>query len=395
MSASAPITQDVITIPRKPSTAGRLNLVGLTRGALRAALIDAGTPEKQAAMRERQLWQWIYHKGVRDFALMTNLAKDYRALLSRHFTIEIPELVSRHLSEDGTRKYLVRIAGGHEVEVVYIPEEGRGTLCISSQVGCTLTCSFCHTGTQKLVRNLTAGEIVGQIMLARDDLGEWPEPGRAPKNETRLLSNIVLMGMGEPLYNFENVRDAMKIAMDDEGISLSRRRITLSTSGVVPEIARTAEEIGCLLAVSFHATTDDVRNKLVPINKRWPIAELLEALRAYPKASNSERITFEYVMLKGVNDSDEDARRLLTLIRGIPAKINLIPFNEWPGTPYQRSDWGRIRKFADIIHKAGYASPIRTPRGEDIMAACGQLKSATERARKTRAQIVAETGITP
>ena len=395
MSASAPITQDVITIPRKPSTAGRLNLVGLTRGALRAALIDAGTPEKQAAMRERQLWQWIYHKGVRDFALMTNLAKDYRALLARHFTIEIPELVSRHLSEDGTRKYLVRIAGGHEVEVVYIPEEGRGTLCISSQVGCTLTCSFCHTGTQKLVRNLTAGEIVGQIMLARDDLGEWPEPGRAPKNETRLLSNIVLMGMGEPLYNFENVRDAMKIAMDDEGISLSRRRITLSTSGVVPEIARTAEEIGCLLAVSFHATTDDVRNKLVPINKRWPIAELLEALRAYPKASNSERITFEYVMLKGVNDSDEDARRLLTLIRGIPAKINLIPFNEWPGAPYQRSDWGRIRKFADIIHKAGYASPIRTPRGEDIMAACGQLKSATERARKTRAQIVAETGITP
>lgn len=395
MSASAPITQDVITIPRKPSTAGRLNLVGLTRGALRAALIDAGTPEKQAAMRERQLWQWIYHKGVRDFALMTNLAKDYRALLARHFTIEIPELVSRHLSEDGTRKYLVRIAGGHEVEVVYIPEEGRGTLCISSQVGCTLTCSFCHTGTQKLVRNLTAGEIVGQIMLARDDLGEWPEPGRAPKNETRLLSNIVLMGMGEPLYNFENVRDAMKIAMDDEGISLSRRRITLSTSGVVPEIARTAEEIGCLLAVSFHATTDDVRNKLVPINKRWPIAELLEALRAYPKASNSERITFEYVMLKGVNDSDEDARRLLTLIRGIPAKINLIPFNEWPGAPYQRSDWGRIRKFADIIHKAGYASPIRTPRGEDIMAACGQLKSATERARKTRAQIAAETGITP
>jgi 23S rRNA (adenine2503-C2)-methyltransferase len=276
--------------------------------------------------------------------------------------------------------------------VVYIPEADRGTLCISSQVGCTLTCSFCHTGTQKLVRNLTAGEIIGQVMLARDDLGEWPEKG-APKNETRLLSNIVLMGMGEPLYNFENVRDAMKIAMDAEGIQLSRRRITLSTSGVVPEIARTAEEIGCLLAVSFHATTDETRNKLVPINKRWNIEELLGALRDYPRLSNSERITFEYVMLKGVNDSDADARRLVKLIQGIPAKINLIPFNEWPGSPYERSDWERIEKFADIVHKAGYASPIRTPRGEDIMAACGQLKSATERARKSRKEIAAETGL--
>jgi len=324
---------------------------------------------------------------------MTNLAKAYRAELAEHFVIKVPEVVSRTVSTDGTRKYLVRIAGGHEVEVVYIPETDRGTLCISSQVGCMLTCSFCHTGTQKLVRNLTAGEIVGQIMVARDDLGEWPELGRAPKNETRLLSNVVLMGMGEPLYNFENVRDAMKIAMDNEGICLSRRRITLSTSGVVPEIARTANEIGCMLAISFHATTDEVRNKLVPINKRWPLADLLDALRAYPKASNSERITFEYVMLKGVNDSDEDARRLVQLIKGIPAKINLIPFNEWPGAPYERSDWERIERFADIVYKAGYASPIRTPRGEDIMAACGQLKSATERARKSRTQIALETGL--
>jgi len=300
--------------------------------------------------------------------------------------------VSRQVSADGTRKYLVRIAGGHEVETVYIPEENRGTLCISSQVGCTLTCSFCHTGTQKLVRNLTAGEIVGQVMLARDDLGEWPVPGE-PKDETRLVSNVVLMGMGEPLYNFENVRDAMRVVMDGEGLSLSRRRITLSTSGIVPEIARTAEEIGCLLAVSFHATTDEVRDRLVPVNKKWNIETLLNALRDYPRLSNSERITFEYVMLKGVNDSDADARRLVKLIAGIPAKINLIPFNEWPGAPYERSDWERIEAFADIIYKAGYASPIRTPRGEDIMAACGQLKSATERARKSRAEIAAEAGL--
>ncbi len=392
MSATNPITPDVLTIPRRLPEGGRTNLVGLTRDGMRAALIEAGTPERQAKMRVGQIWQWIYHWGLRDFALMTNLAKDYRAMLAERFEIALPEVVTRQLSEDGTRKYLVRIAGGHEVEVVYIPEEDRGTLCISSQVGCTLTCTFCHTGTQKLVRNLTVAEIVGQIMIARDDLGEWPVPG-APKDETRLLSNIVLMGMGEPLYNFENVRDAMKIAMDPEGISLSRRRITLSTSGVVPEIARTATEIGCNLAVSFHATTDAVRDVLVPINKRWPIAELLDALRAYPGLSNSERITFEYVMLKGVNDSDEDARRLVRLIKGIPAKINLIPFNEWPGAPYERSDWSRIRTFADIIYKAGYASPIRTPRGEDIMAACGQLKSATERARKSKAMIEAEAGV--
>ena len=391
MDAKAPITQDVLTIPRKLPE-GPTNLVGLTRDAMRDALIAIGTPEKQAKMRVGQIWQWIYYWGVRDFEQMTNLAKDYRAKLAENFVIAVPEVVARQVSEDGTRKYLVRIAGGHEVEVVYIPETDRGTLCISSQVGCTLTCSFCHTGTQKLVRNLTTAEIVGQIMVARDDLGEWPERG-APKDETRLLSNIVLMGMGEPLYNFENVRDAMKIAMDGEGISLSRRRITLSTSGVVPEIARTAEEIGCQLAISFHATTDEVRDRLVPINKRWNIAELLDALREYPKVSNSERITFEYVMLDGVNDTDEDAHRLIKLIDGIPAKINLIPFNEWPGAPYKRSSNNRIRRFADIIYKAGYASPIRTPRGEDSMAACGQLKSATERARKSKAQIAQEAGL--
>lgn len=389
---SAPLTPDVLTIPRKLPDSGRINLVGLTRDQLREALLAAGTPERMVKMRVGQVWQWVYHWGVRDFALMTNLAKDYRALLAERFEIVLPEVVTRQISADGTRKYLVRIAGGHEVETVYIPEEDRGTLCISSQVGCTLTCSFCHTGTQKLVRNLTAGEIVGQVMLARDDLGEWPVQG-APKDETRLISNIVLMGMGEPLYNFENVRDAMKVVMDNEGIALGRRRITLSTSGVVPEIARTATEIGCLLAVSFHATTDEVRDKLVPINKRWNIATLLDALKAYPGLSNSERITFEYVMLDGVNDTKEDAWRLVELLKGIPAKVNLIPFNEWPGAPYKRSSGNRIHAFADIIHNAGYASPIRTPRGEDIMAACGQLKSATERGRKSAKAIASEAGL--
>lgn len=390
--STTPITQDLITIPRKLPD-GPKNLVGLSRDQLREALLEIGTPEKQAKMRTGQIWQWIYQKGVRSFDDMTNLSKDLRANLAEHCVVEVPEVVTKQVSTDGTRKYLVRIAGGHEVEIVYIPETNRGTLCISSQVGCTLTCSFCHTGTQKLVRNLTAGEIIGQVMVARDDLGEWPEPGRNPNVEGRLLSNIVLMGMGEPLYNFEAVRDAMKIAMDPEGISLSRRRITLSTSGVVPEIARTADEIGCMLAVSFHATTDEIRDGLVPINKKWPIKELLDALRAYPKASNSERITFEYVMIKGVNDTDEDARRLVELIQGIPAKINLIPFNEWPGSPYERSSNNRIYAFSEIVYKAGYSSPIRKPRGEDIMAACGQLKSATERERKSRKQIAEEAGI--
>lgn len=392
MTATAPITQDVLTLPRKLPKDSKINIIGLTRDQLYSALIAAGTPEKQTKMRLGQIWKWIYHWGLRDFAGMTNLAKDYRAFLDEHFTIELPKIVTRQISADGTRKYLVQVKGGHEVETVYIPEENRGTLCISSQVGCTLTCSFCHTGTQKLVRNLTAGEIVGQVMLARDDLGEWPVPS-APKDETRLVSNLVLMGMGEPLYNFENVRDAMQVVMDNEGLALSRRRITLSTSGVVPEITRAIEEIGCLLAVSLHATTNEVRDKLVPINKRWNIEALLNTLRGYPRLSNSERITFEYVMLKGINDSDADARRLVKLISGIPAKINLIPFNEWPGAPYERSDWKRIEAFSNIVYKAGYASPIRTPRGEDIMAACGQLKSTTQRVWKSSREIATEAGL--
>jgi len=321
---------------------------------------------------------------------MTNLSKSIRDTLSENFALEIPKVVTKQISSDGTRKYLVRIAGGHEVEIVYIPEKDRGTLCISSQVGCTLTCSFCHTGTQKLVRNLTSGEIIGQVMLAKDDLNEWPKNEIDSQNSQRLLSNIVLMGMGEPLYNFESVRDAMKIAMDPEGISLSRRRITLSTSGVVPMIARTAQEIGCLLAVSFHGTTDEIRGKLVPINKKWNISELIGALKSYPRLSNSERITFEYVMLRDVNDSDEDAHRLVTLIKGIPAKINLIPFNEWPNAPYKRSEPSRIKSFSEIVYKAGYASPIRKPRGEDIMAACGQLKSASKKERKSKSLIQEE-----
>ena len=391
-NASVPITQNVLTVPRKLQL-GLINLVGLPRIELHDALIEAGTDAKQTKMRVGQIWQWIYQKGVREFDQMTNLSKDYRSFLKEHFVLMVPEVVSKQVSVDGTRKYLIRIAGGHEVETVYIPEKDRGTLCISSQVGCTLTCSFCHTGTQKLVRNLTAGEIIGQVMLARDDLNEWPEPGRNPLNTARLLSNIVLMGMGEPLYNFDNVRDAMKIAMDPEGISLSRRRITLSTSGVVPEIARTATEIGCLLAISFHATTNEVRDKLVPINKRWNLDMLLDALREYPKVSNSERITFEYVMLKDINDSDADAYRLVDLIKGIPAKVNLIPFNPWPGAPYKRSTNNRIHAFSEIIYQAGYASPVRRPRGEDIFAACGQLKSATERERKSKKEIATEAGL--
>lgn len=373
------ITPDLLALPRKAE--GPPNIVGLTREAMRIAFIERGVPEKQARMRVGQVWAWIYHWGITDFMDMTNVSKDLRTMLAREFVIERPEVVTRQVSADGTRKYLLRIAGGHEVETVYIPEENRGTLCISSQVGCTLTCSFCHTGTQAMVRNLTAAEIVGQILVARDDLGEWPVRG-APKDETRLLSNIVLMGMGEPLYNFDNVRDAMKIATDPEGISLSRRRVTLSTSGVVPLIERAGREIGTLLAISLHATTDPVRDRLVPINKKWNIEALLEACRGYAGLSNSERITFEYVMLKGVNDSDAAAKRLVKLLDGIPAKVNLIPFNPWPGSPYERSDWSRIEAFAGIVMRAGYASPIRTPRGEDIMAACGQLKSETERARK-------------
>ena len=373
------VTPDVRTAPRIASDP-RPNLIGLTRDQLSSALADIGTPEKQIKMRTGQIWQWLYQKGVTSFDEMTNLAKEFRAKLDENFTLARPEIVTRQVSTDGTRKYLLRIDGGHEVEAVFIPEEDRGTLCISSQVGCTLTCTFCHTGTQRLVRNLTAAEIVGQILIARDDLEEW---GKAP-GDKRMLSNIVLMGMGEPLYNTDNVRDAMLIAMDGEGISLSRRRITLSTSGIVPEIERVGREIGCMLAISFHATRDELRDVLVPINRKHKIDELLQACRDYPRLSNAERITFEYVMLKDVNDSDSDARRLVKLISGIPAKINLIPFNPWPGSPYERSDWDRIEAFAAIVNKAGYASPVRTPRGEDIMAACGQLKSETERVRNAR-----------
>ena len=381
------VAPDFATLPRQAP--GKPSLVGLGFEALRAALEDAGVPRGQSKMRARQVWQWLYVRGARDFSEMSNLGRAIRADLDVAYTIGRPEIAARQVSVDGTRKYLLRIAGGHEVECVYIPEEDRGTLCISSQVGCTLTCGFCHTGTQKLVRNLTAGEIVGQILMARDDLGEWPVPGERPP-ETRRLSNIVLMGMGEPLYNTDNVRDAMRIAMDGQGLSLSRRRITLSTSGVVPEIARWGQEAGTALAISLHATTDAVRDRLVPINRKWPIQDLMQACRAYPRLSNAERITFEYVMLHGVNDTDADAKRLVRLIAGIPAKINLIPFNPWPGAPYERSTWDRIESFAEIVNRAGYASPVRTPRGEDILAACGQLKSETERGGRSRAEIAAE-----
>jgi len=366
-------------------------LIGLTREELAEAMADIGVPEKQRRMRASQLWHWLYVRGVSDFALMTNIAKDLRAKLAEAFTIARPEIVSEQISVDGTRKWLFRFpargAGRPvEVETVYIPEEGRGTLCISSQVGCTLTCTFCHTGTQKLVRNLTAEEILSQILIARDRLGDFPDAstpqGAIVPSEGRLVSNIVMMGMGEPLYNFDNVKKALLIASDGEGLSLSKRRITLSTSGVVPEIARAGAEIGCMLAISLHAVRDDLRDVLVPINKKWPIKDLLDACRSYPGLSNAKRITFEYVMLKGVNDSNQDALDLVRLLKGIPAKINLIPFNPWPGSEYECSDWERIEEFADIVNRAGYASPIRTPRGRDIFAACGQLKSASERMRK-------------
>src|SRR6056300_424931 len=380
-SASAPITQDLVTLPRKLPE-GPINLVGLTRDALQEALITAGTPAKQVKMRLGQLWQWIYEKGVRDFEQMTNLSKDYRALLADHFVIAIPEVVSKQVSTDGTRKYLVRIAGGHEVETVYIPESDRGTLCISSQVGCTLTCSFCHTGTQKLVRNLTIAEICGQVLLAMDELNDWP----SGKPERR-LTNIVLMGMGEPLFNYENVATAMRIIMSGEGVAISKRRITLSTSGVVPEIKRCGEELGVNLAISLHATRDELRDELVPINRKYPLAELIDACRNYPGLSNARRITWEYVMLDGVNDSDEDCRALLALIKGIPSKLNLIPFNPWPGSPYICSSKERIESFAKRVLNAGYASPVRTPRGRDILAACGQLKSESQRARRQKTGI--------
>ncbi|HFC05612.1 MAG TPA: 23S rRNA (adenine(2503)-C(2))-methyltransferase RlmN [Rhizobiales bacterium] len=365
----------------------KVSLIGLTREGLRDVLELAGVPEKQRRMRASQIWAWIYFRGTTDFAEMTNIGKELRQRLSETFTLERPEIVTEQLSSDGTRKWLLRLPGDqhgrrHDVEVVYIPEADRGTLCISSQVGCTLSCTFCHTGTQTLVRNLTAQEIVGQILVARDQLEEWPhqiaENPKAPANG-RFVTNVVLMGMGEPLYNFDNVKDAMHVVMDAEGVALSRRRITLSTSGVVPEIARAGDEIGTMLAISLHATTNEVRDLLVPLNKKYPIEQLLDACRNYPGASNARRITFEYVMLKGVNDSPADAKRLVKLLKNIPAKVNLIPFNPWPGSDYECSDWETIEIFGEIVNKAGYASPIRTPRGRDILAACGQLKSASER----------------
>jgi 23S rRNA (adenine2503-C2)-methyltransferase len=367
----------------------RPSLVGLSRAQLMDMLGAVGVLEKQRKMRANQLWHWIYHKGTTEFTAMTNIAKDLREKLAEAFQIARPEIVTEQTSNDGTRKWLLRLAPDergqrHEIETVYIPEEDRGTLCISSQVGCTLTCSFCHTGTQKLVRNLTAEEIVGQIMLARDRIKDWPDDLAAnpqPPSSGRYITNVVLMGMGEPLYNFDNVKQAMEIASDGEGVSLSKRRITLSTSGVVPEIGRAGDEIGTMLAISLHGTTDEIRNKLVPLNKKYPIAELLEACRTYPGVSNARRITFEYVMLKGVNDSVADAKRLVKLLEGIPAKVNLIPFNPWPGTAYECSDWDTIEVFAEILNKAGYASPVRTPRGRDIMAACGQLKSESMKVR--------------
>jgi len=352
----------------------RVELCGLSRDELAAELVRMN----EKPFRAKQLWHWIYHQGATDFAEMTTLAKDFRAGLAKTHKVTRPGVATEQTSEDGTRKWLFRLHDGKEVETVYIPEEDRGAVCVSSQVGCTLTCSFCHTGTQPMVRNLTAGEIVGQFMAARDSYGEWP----TPMDGGRMLSNIVMMGMGEPLFNYENVAKALKIVMDHEGIALSKRRITLSTSGIVPEIERCGEELGVNLAISLHAVRDDLRDELVPINKKWPIHELLEACRNYPSSSNARRITFEYVMLAGINDSDAEARELVRLVKGIPAKINLIPFNPWPGAIYDCSSNNRIRKFAEIVNDAGYSSPVRTPRGRDIMAACGQLKSASERARK-------------
>ena len=387
-----------------PAAAPLPSLLGMTRQGLRDALAAIGVPERELKMRVTQLWHWIYLRGVHNFDAMSNIAKGLRTTLATHYTLERPRVVTEQVSSDGTRKWLIRMPStgphdrGAEIECVYIPEVDRGTLCVSSQVGCTLNCTFCHTGTQRLVRNLTVAEIVAQVVVARDMLGDWPEAappenGFVPTDGSRYVSNIVLMGMGEPLYNFDNVRDAMDVVADGEGMSIGRRRITLSTSGVVPTIERAGAEIGCMLAISLHAVRDDLRNELVPLNKKYPIAELLDACRAYPGLSNARRITFEYVMLKGVNDTPADARELVRLLKGIPAKINLIPFNPWPGTKYECSDWETIERFSDIVFRAGYASPVRTPRGRDILAACGQLKSETEKMR-ARARLMLENGMT-
>jgi 23S rRNA (adenine2503-C2)-methyltransferase len=366
---------------------GPPNLAGLTRAQLKEALAESGVVDPaKAKMRANQVWRWMHNRGVTDFDAMSDVAKETRAALSDVFTIRRPEVVERQVSQDGTRKWLLRFAPGVEAEMVYIPDVGRvGALCVSSQVGCTLNCTFCHTGTQALVRNLTAAEIVGQVQVAKDDLNEWDmEAGE------RLLSNIVFMGMGEPLYNLDNVADAIEVISDNEGIALSRRRITVSTSGVVPEIPRLGERTNAMLAISLHAANDDLRDTLVPLNKKYPIKELMTAIRAYPGLSNARRVTFEYVMLKGVNDTPADARALVQVLKGVPAKINLIPFNPWPGTQYECSDWRTIEAFAAVINKAGYASPIRTPRGRDILAACGQLKSESEKIRASALRAMAD-----
>jgi 23S rRNA (adenine2503-C2)-methyltransferase len=368
--------------PPAATADGRRNLVGLDRTELESQMKALGEP----AFRARQLWHWIYHRGVTDFAAMTSLAKSFRENLAGSFVVARPEVTVAKQSIDGTRKWLLKFPDGQEIETVHIPEEDRGTLCVSSQVGCTLTCKFCHTGTQKLVRNLSAAEIVGQVMMARDALGEWPSPP-----DGRLLSNIVMMGMGEPLYNWDNVSKALKIVMDHEGISISKRRITLSTAGVVPMIERCGQELGVNLAISLHAVTDELRDRIVPINKKYPIAELMRACREYPGLSNARRITFEYVMLKDVNDSPADARALVALLEDIPAKVNLIPFNPWPGAPFECSSKRAIEAFSQIVFDAGYASPVRTPRGQDIMAACGQLKSESVKLRKSQQLAAAET----
>jgi 23S rRNA (adenine2503-C2)-methyltransferase len=361
---------------------GRIELVGLSKAQIRAALESAGLDPRQAKLRAKQIWHWIYNRGLGDFLGMTDIAKTQQPWLTERFVISRPEVVEAQVSSDGTRKWLLRTHDGHDFEMVFIPDADRGTLCVSSQVGCTLNCRFCHTGTMQLVRNLEPAEIVGQVMLARDALGEWPS-----KAEGRMLTNIVMMGMGEPLYNFDNVRDALKIVMDGDGLGLSRRRITLSTSGVVPMMARAGEEIGVNLAVSLHAVTKAVRDEIVPLNRKYGIEQLLEACAAYPGANNARRITFEYVMLKDKNDSDADARELVRMIRKykLPAKVNLIPFNPWPGAPYECSTPERIRAFSNIVFEAGISAPVRTPRGRDIDAACGQLKTAAQRKRRAAA----------
>jgi 23S rRNA (adenine2503-C2)-methyltransferase len=392
-----PVARDVT-----PRADGRVDLIGLARPPIAELFAEAGLDARQARLRAKQVFHWLYHRGVTEFEAMTDIAKPMRPWLAERFVIGRPEVVEAQHSTDGTRKWLLRTADGHDFEMVFIPDADRGTLCVSSQVGCTLNCTFCHTGTMRLVRNLTPGEIVGQVMLARDALGEWPKGRMDMADEEteaeytadgRLLTNIVMMGMGEPLYNFDNVRDALRLVMDGDGLGLSRRRITLSTSGVVPMMARAGEEIGVNLAVSLHATNKEVRDEIVPLNRKYGLEQLLEACAAYPGASNARRITFEYVMLRDKNDRDEDARELVRLIRQykLPAKVNLIPFNPWPGAPYECSSPERIRRFSEIVFEAGISAPVRTPRGRDIDAACGQLKTAAE--KKSRAQLDRENAV--